>query len=351
MIVIERSTFRDEKGAISLDARLRGTLRYGLRWYGEMEAQQGVTQRLLNELGDEHILVRNQVVPGTDAIIPMILLSPQGVRVILPTPIRGIYRAKLDEWLVFDGSSRRFKRVRPNLQGAAMTMASQLLRFLKAQGYPLPEIEAVLIFTNPRTHVDTARPSVRIVLADAVDHFASNLQQFPAIMDGEDIAAVLESLSTPKVAEAVIEEPAANPEAAAAAALRAEETRRALAETSAPAGTGKTGPLTPTEPEEIEAWAAGPSGSAPRLKPGALRAAHKAPVSPSAASRSASQVAEAFVDAPLAPPEIRPLAKSRMRRGGITRRQWVILLAILVIGELIILGAFAYLILIGSPFG
>lgn len=350
MIVIERSTFRDEKGAISLDARLRGTLQYGLRWYGEMEAQQGVTQRLLKELGDEHILVRNQVVPGSDVIIPMILLSPQGVRVILPTPIRGIYRAKLDEWLVFDGSSRRFKRVRPNLQGAAMTMASQLLRFLKGQGYPLPEIEAVLIFTNPRTHVDTARPSVRIVLADAVDHFASNLQQFPAIMDGEDIAAVLESLSTPKAAEVVIEEPAVNPEAAAAA-LRAEEARRALAEASAPAPTGKTGPLTLAEPEEIEAWAAGPSGSAPRLKPGALRAAQKAPVSPSAASRSASQVAEAFVDAPLAPPEIRPLAKSRKRRGGITRRQWVILLAILVIGELIILGAFAYLIVYGSPFG
>lgn len=350
MIVIERSTFRDEKGAISLDARLRGTLQYGLRWYGEMEAQQGVTQRLLKELGDEHILVRNQVVPGTDAIIPMILLSPQGVRVILPTPIRGIYRAKLDEWLVFDGSSRRFKRVRPNLQGAAMTMASQLLRFLKGQGYPLPEIEAVLIFTNPRTHVDTARPSVRIVLADAVDHFASNLQQFPAIMDSEDIAAVLESLSTPKVAEAVIEEPAANPEAAAAA-IRAEEARHALAAASAPAGTGKTGPLTPAEPEEIEAWAAGPSGSAPRLQPGALRAAQKAPVSSSAASRSASQVAEAFVDAPLAPPEIRPLPKSRKRRGGITRRQWVILLAILVIGELIILGSFAYLIFYGSPFG
>lgn len=350
MIVIERSTFRDEKGAISLEGRLRGTLQYGLRWYGEMEAQQGVTQRLLKALGDEHVLIRNQALPGSDIVIPLILLSPQGVRVILPTPIRGIYRAKLDEWLVFDGGSRRFKRVRPNLQGAALTMASQLLRFLKGQGYPLPEIEAVLIFTNPRTHVDTARPSVRIVLADAVDHFASNLQQFPAIMDTEDIAAVLESLSTPKVTEPVVAEPEVSPDLSAAAA-RAEEARSALAQTSAPAGTGKTGPLTPSEPEEIEAWAAGPGGAAPRLKPGELRAAHKTPTGSPAAARSASQVAQAFVDAPLAPPEIRPLAKPSRRRGGITRRQWVILLAILVIGELIILGAFAYLVLYGSPFG
>ena len=350
MIVIERSTFRDEKGAISLEGRLRGTLQYGLRWYGEMEAQEGVTQRLLKTLGDEHVLIRNQVVPGSDVTIPMILLSPQGVRAILPTPIRGIYRAKLDEWLVFDGSSRRFKRVRPNLQGLAMTMASQLLRFLKGQGYPLPEIEAVLIFTNPRTHVDTARPSVRIVLADAVDHFASNLQQFPAIMDGEDIAAVLESLSTPKVAEPVAEEPGVSPDAAAAAA-RAEEARRVLAEAAGPASTGKTGPLTSAEPELIESWAAGPSGAAPRLKPGTLRAAHQAPARSSSASGSAAQMAQAFVDAPLAPPEVRPLAKPRKRRGGITRRQWVVLLAMLVIGELIILGAFAYFIIYGSPFG
>ncbi len=192
MIVIERSTFRDESGAISLENRLRGTLRFGMRWHGEMEAQLAVTQRLLKSLGDEHVLVRNQLISGTDVIIPLILLSPQGVRVLVPTPIRGIYRAKLDEWLTFDGGARRFKRVRPNLQGIALMMANQLLRFLKGQGYPLPEIESVLIFTNPRTHVDTARPSVRIVLADAIDHFASNLQKFPAIMDGEDIGAVLE---------------------------------------------------------------------------------------------------------------------------------------------------------------
>jgi hypothetical protein len=342
MVVIERSTFRDESGAISLENRLRGTIRFGLRWYGEMEAQQAVTQRLLKTLGDEHVLVRNQLIPGTDVIIPLILLSPQGVRVLVPTPIRGIYRAKLDEWLTFDGGARRFKRVRPNLQGIALTMANQLLRFLKGQGYPLPEIESVLLFTNPRTHVDTARPSVRIVLADAIDHFASNLQKFPAIMDGEDIGAVLDSLASPRPAGPVAEvEPAGTADRADIVAQRQAETRAELA-----AGREEK-PAPRSEMGEEEAWAAGPSGAAPRLRPGLLRARRRGP-SPAA---SASQAAEAFVEAPVAAPEPLPRATRRRRQAGITRRQWVILLAVLILGELIILGAFGYILLHGTPFG
>jgi hypothetical protein len=342
MVVIERSTFRDESGAISLENRLRGTLRFGLRWHGEMEAQQTVTQRLLKTLGDEHVLVRNQLIPGTNVIIPLILLSPQGVRVLVPTPIRGIYRAKLDEWLTFDGGARRFKRVRPNLQGMALTMANQLLRFLKSQGYPLPEIESVLLFTNPRTHVDTARPSVRIVLADAIDHFASNLQKFPAIMDGEDIGAVLDSLASPQPAGPVAEvEPASTADQVKIIAQRKAET---LAELAA---AREEKPEAPSDLAEEEAWAAGPSGAAPRLRPGLLRARRRAP-SPAA---SASQAAEAFVEAPATAPEPLPRATRRRRQAGITRRQWVILLAVLILGELIILGAFAYILLHGTPFG
>jgi hypothetical protein len=346
MIVIERSTFRDESGGISLENRLRGMFRFGMRWYGEMEAQLAVTQRLTKSLGDEHVLVRNQQIPSTDVIIPLILLSPQGVRVLVPTPIRGIYRAKLDEWLTFDGGARRFKRVRPNLQGIALNMAHQLLRFLKSQGYPLPEIESVLIFTNPRTHVDTARPSVRIVLADAIDHFASNLQKFPGIMDGEDIGAVLESLTSPRPAGPVAEpEIAATPELAETVAQRQAEARAELAAAREPR---EPSPSELAEMPEEEAWAAGPTGAAPKLRPGTLRAGRRR----STPAASASQAAEAFVEAPVAA-AAEPLKKAarRRRRGGITRRQWLILLAILILGELIILAGFAYVVLYGSPFG
>jgi hypothetical protein len=347
MIVIERSTFRDDEGAISLENRLRGMFRYGMRWYGEMEAQLIVTQRLLKSLGDEHVLVRNQVLPGTDVTIPLILLSPQGVRVLVPTPIRGIYRAKLDEWLTFDGGARRFKRIRPNLQGITLTMANQLLRFLKSQGYPLPEIESVLIFTNPRTHVDTARPSVRIVLADAIDHFASNLQKFPAIMDGEDIGAVLGSLTSPRPATPVAEpETSATAERLEAAAQRQAEARAELEAARAQPG------ITPEELAEVgeeEAWAAGPTGTAPKLRPGGFHLGRRAP----APAATASQAAEAFVEAPVTATVAEPLKRAapQKKSGGITRRQWRILLLMLILGEVIVLAGFAYILLYGSPFG
>jgi len=59
--------------------------------------------------------------------------------------------------------------------------------------------------------VDAANPSARIVLADAIDHFSSNLQQFQAIMDLDDIKEISKSLLDPREAE-VEPEPAPIPE-------------------------------------------------------------------------------------------------------------------------------------------
>jgi hypothetical protein len=201
MRVIERSEFRDEEGVISLENRIRGTLEYGLKWYSEMQAQDRITQRLKRSLGDDYVLIRNLSIPGTRIPIPMILIGPQGVRVMRASPLRGLFRAKGDQWLTFDGRARRFKRARPNQQLPVLSMAQIVLKHLEAQGYALPGVEAVLAFTNPRTHVDTARPRTRILLADAVDHFAANLQALPPIMDSEDVHDVAEALLHPKPPE------------------------------------------------------------------------------------------------------------------------------------------------------
>lgn len=207
MRVIERSDYRDEEGAISLENRVSGTLKFGLQWYGEMQALDTATQRLSKTLGSEHVLIRSLTLPGTELIVPLTLISPQGVRVIMPTALRGIFRAKGDEWLTFDGRARRFKRTRPNLQHEVSEMAQAVHSYLRGQGFPLPEVEAVLIFTSPRTHVDTARPTTRIVLADAIDHFAANLQQFQPIMDRDDIDALVHTLTKPSVQEAKASKP------------------------------------------------------------------------------------------------------------------------------------------------
>ena len=216
MRVIDLSEFRNEEGQIDLENRIRATLQFGLGWYGDVQAQEFVVQRLEKVLDNQHTMLRNIPLVGTDLVAPMILLSPQGVRLIHPVRKRGVFRAKEEEWQTFDGRIRRFRAARPNLQYNVLSMARGIHRYLQAQGFPLPDLEGVLIFTNPQTHVDVATPAARIVLADAAEHFASKLLELKAIMDQEDIDLLVEAISHPQLPEP---EAATLEEAAASAAL------------------------------------------------------------------------------------------------------------------------------------
>jgi hypothetical protein len=203
MRVIERSEFRDENGKITFQNRLRGSLRFGFPWYGVMQAQQAVTERLSKSLSNDYHLLRNILIPGTGVITSLVLIGPQGVYAILPTPAGGVFRAKDDEWLTHGGG--RFHPARPNLQQSALAAADLLLQYFHGLGYELPQVEAVLMFTDPRAHVDTVHPKARIVLADALEHFAANLREQPPIMDREDGQLLIEALLHPpqsKVEEA-----------------------------------------------------------------------------------------------------------------------------------------------------
>lgn len=199
MKVIDKSEFRDENGDISFENRVRGTLRYGSAWYGIMQAQTAVTERLSKSLPNDFTLLRNVLIPSTGLIASMILIGPQGVRALMATPVRGMFRAKGEEWLA--QTSRGFHNSNPNLQQRAAATADVVLQYLRDQGLGLPDLEPVLIFTNARTHVDAAHPRARIVMADAIEHFAANLLQAQAIMDTEDVQVVVNALLKAKTAE------------------------------------------------------------------------------------------------------------------------------------------------------
>ena len=201
------SEFIDEQGEISLENRVRGTLEHGFSWYGEMQALQWTLRRLDKDLERAYYALTNLQIPEETTTLPLVLLGPQGVRLIIPTPIKGVFRAKGEEWLkIGSGSSRKFTDAKPNLQTRAINMADTLLNYLREQGFPLPEVEPVLIFTDPRTHVDSLQSKVRIVHADAIDHYAANLQEYQAIMDADDILDIAHILSEPPQPE-VEEEP------------------------------------------------------------------------------------------------------------------------------------------------
>lgn len=199
MQLIELSEYRDEEGLITFENRVRGTIKWGFSWYGDMEAQEFVTRQLQNVLNDDHLLLLNAPVVGAELLAPMILFSPQGARLIYPSTARGTFRAIGDDWQSFGGRSRKFTPTRPNIQFRALAFARGLLRYFESQGFPLPEMEAVLVFVNPQTHVDSANPQARIVLADAIEHFASKLLELPVIMDQDDIHMLVDAMLNPKL--------------------------------------------------------------------------------------------------------------------------------------------------------
>ena len=200
MNVIEHSKYRDEEGNISIMERLNATLDFGLRWHGHMQAQEVVTNRLARVFGEEHVLLRNVAIPGVDESNPhMILVGPQGVRIIMAFPVRGVFRAKDDDWLRFDSRSRRFKRARPNLQTLSLNLLQRVRHLLEIQGYENLVVEAILIFTHPRTLIDSARPLTRVVSADAIEYFAANLNRLQPILPQGDIRNIVEAIRHPKI--------------------------------------------------------------------------------------------------------------------------------------------------------
>lgn len=193
---IEFSEFVDEEGQISLENRIKGSLRFGLGWYADMQAQDDTIEKLSRSLGDEHLALKNLTLGDGSIVIPIVMLSPQGVRILIPSRLSGVYRAKGEDWLKYGGSgTQRFTPARPNLIKSALGYAEILHSKLRELGYDVPHVEPVIIFTNPRTHIDSHSSVTRIVQADAIDRFASNLLQDHPLMDQDDIAELSAALT------------------------------------------------------------------------------------------------------------------------------------------------------------
>jgi hypothetical protein len=202
MNVVEKSKFRAEDGTISLKDRVTATIDYGLSWYGMMQSQELVTQRLGRVLGDQHYLLRNIIVPGIEDGQPlMVLVSPQGVRLLMAYPNRGVFRAKDEHWLRFDTRGRKFKSTQPNLQAVGLDLLKKIQQLLEIQGHENFDSEAVLIFTHPRTLVDSARPITRVVSADAIEYFAANVEQTEPTINPDRVHTIVDALLYPQIPE------------------------------------------------------------------------------------------------------------------------------------------------------
>jgi hypothetical protein len=160
----------------------------------EALAQETVISALQKGLDNQFTILRGVTLEGTDVSIPLILLGPPGVRVIYPSSLKGVFRAKEEVWEELDDRTQRFNPAKPNLVTRTQLLARAVMVFLNQQGYAIPEIEPVLLFCDPGIHVESVRPAVRIVQADALDRFAAGLLQTRKYLDPETLQKIVRVL-------------------------------------------------------------------------------------------------------------------------------------------------------------
>jgi len=206
MKVIDKTPLQNEKGEISRFQRLRGTLEYGLSWYADMEAQKAVIVQLDQILEKGFTLIRNITLGNSSITEPLVLIGPPGIYVIYVTPQAGFFEAKGDQWnVVKSGHSYPTPK---NLMSYVYRLARALQVYLDRQGVSLPgPVEPVLMSTNPAMHIDSLRPTVRVVLSDAVRQFAASLLQARPVLKPELVFDVAERIVTPRAKAAQTPEP------------------------------------------------------------------------------------------------------------------------------------------------
>jgi hypothetical protein len=195
MKTIDRTPYLTKNGEISFLNRLRAEMKFGSSWYPEIKAQQVVMDILNRDLSKGYTLLRNIALPGSEAIIPLILLGPAGAFVIYVTTLKGNYQAKGDNW-----GSLEHKKVRaasPNLMVLTSRMARGVQHYLGKQGIELSNVDGILIATDPGMHIESVRPLVRVVLSDAIELFARSLNNSFSVLESGMSQIIINRLTEP----------------------------------------------------------------------------------------------------------------------------------------------------------
>jgi len=199
MKIIDKTPYLNKKGTIGPLERIQGTFSIGTNWYGDMKGQEEVIAVLERILDNKFVLARNPILPGAqDVRLPLVLSGPPGVFLLNVTNMRGMFRAKGEDWGTISGD--HFKPLKPNMISLTARYCQGLQKFLERQGVMnMLTAEPILLATNPGMHVDTIRPLVRVVMSDALERFAVSVSQARALQSPEDAQLIIDRLITPKV--------------------------------------------------------------------------------------------------------------------------------------------------------
>jgi len=198
MKIIDKTPLQDANGNISLVARIQGTLKYGLNWFAELEAQKAVITQLDRSLEKGFVLIRNFTLPNSEIVIPIILIGVGGIWVIYVTKEKGSFEAKDDQWNTVNADGKSIP-ASINLIDRVSKLSIVLQKYLHVQKIETPNpIDGVLITADPGAHVSSTRPKVRVVMSDAIKQFAGSLLQARPLWRTEFIHEIAERILDPR---------------------------------------------------------------------------------------------------------------------------------------------------------
>jgi len=198
MKIIDKTLLQDAKGDISFTARVQGTLKYGLNWYGEMEAQKVVIGQLERLLEKGFVLIRNFTLPNSEIVIPIILIGAGGIWVVYVTKEKGHFEAKGDQWNTIDTNGKAVP-ASINFIDRVSKLATVFQRYLKIQKFEIPNpVEPVLLAADPGAQIESVRPAVRVVRSDAIKQFATSLLQARPVWRTDFVQEIAERIVNPR---------------------------------------------------------------------------------------------------------------------------------------------------------
>lgn len=201
MKIIDKTPLQDANGNISIIARVQGTLKYGLSWFGELEAQKAVIAQLDRLLEKGFVLIRNFPLPNSEIVIPIILIGSGGIWVIYVTQVKGSFEAKGDQWNTVNNDGKSLP-ASINYIGRVAQLTSAFQKYLKIQKVEMPNpVEAVLIAADPGAQIDSVRPIARVVRSDAIKQFAGSLLQARPIWRTDFVHELADRLLDPRPSE------------------------------------------------------------------------------------------------------------------------------------------------------
>lgn len=210
MKIIDKTPLQDENGNINIIARVQGTLKYGMNWYAELEAQKTVIAQLDRSLEKGFVLIRNFTLPNSEIVVPLILVGSSGISVIFVTQVKGHFEAKGDQWntVTTTGSSIPARR---NLVDLTAKLARAFQKYLESQKIILPApVEPVLMASDPGAQIESVRPIVRVLRSDAINQFANSLLQARPLLRANSIYDLANRILDPKSAEELLLTPEVN---------------------------------------------------------------------------------------------------------------------------------------------